>query len=105
MFEQHDEHVERFRRDGHETAFPPQPPLDGVHDERTEGVPAVPGRFVKPGAAHVAPLPSRVVCEPDVSVEVWMALRAKSIAFSSLINVLHRETTPTRGQHEIDHRP
>ena len=41
MFEQHDEHVEGLRRDGHETTFPPQLPLEGIDDERTEGIAAV----------------------------------------------------------------
>jgi len=41
VFEQDDEHVEGLRRDGHETTLPPQLPLDGIDDERTEGIAAV----------------------------------------------------------------
>jgi hypothetical protein len=41
VLEQHDEHLEGLRRDGHETAFPPQLPLNGIDDERTEGIAAV----------------------------------------------------------------
>ena len=58
MLEQHDEHVERLRRDGDETTVPPQPPLEGIDDERTEGVPTVPGRVFQFGVAHAAPLPT-----------------------------------------------
>jgi len=59
MFEQRDEHVEGFRRNRHETAFPPQPSLEGVDNERPEGVPSRLGRFFKSGAPHVASLLSR----------------------------------------------
>ena len=40
MLEQHDEHVEGLGRDGHETVVAPQAALDGIDDERTEGVAA-----------------------------------------------------------------
>ena len=41
LLEQDDQHVEGLRRDGDETAFSPQLPLDGIHNERTEGISAV----------------------------------------------------------------
>ena len=49
VLEQDDEHVEGLRRDGDETTFPPQLPLDGIHDERTEGIPALSGRSFQSG--------------------------------------------------------
>ena len=58
MLEQHDEHVEGLRRDRDETTIPPQLPLEGIHDERTEGIPTVPGRAFQFGVAHVAPVTS-----------------------------------------------
>ena len=41
VLEQDHEHVEGLRRDGDETAFSPQLPLEGIHDEGTEGISGV----------------------------------------------------------------
>jgi hypothetical protein len=56
MFEQDDQHVEGLRRDGHEPTLPPQPPLEGIDDERTEGIDALAGRLVRFAVAHGTPL-------------------------------------------------
>ena len=96
MLEQHDQHVERLRRDGDETTVPPQRPLDGIDNEWTEGVPTVAGRSFQFGVAHAAPLPAGRSRTLGDAVEVSMGPRAKSIAFASSVHVLQRDTTVTR---------
>jgi hypothetical protein len=103
MFEQDDEHVERFGRDRYQATFPPQPSLDGIDNERTERIPSVPGRFSVSGVAHLTPLPS-VARERDTSEESrWAFGRSQSSSsgpspFCNATQVPQRvETVPRAG--------
>ena len=79
MFEQDDEDVEGFRRDRHEATVAPQPPLDGIDDERTEGIPAGPDdspTWCRPRSSS-----------PSNCLRAWTSassggVRSKSIGFS-----------------------
>ena len=88
MFEQHDEHVEGLRRDGHEPTLPPQPPLEGIDDEGTEGIGALAGRIVRFDIAHCVPRhstdPSRCLGMLESAADFVVAAVVPPQVFSAL---------------------
>ena len=95
MFEEHDEHVERLRRDGHELTARHNLRLMGSTTNGPKAYP-LPGRCFQPGIDHVALLPE-LSCQQLISCHRRRVSPGKSIGLFRLMNVLHRDTAIESG--------